>query len=73
METKRIYKTLKDAAITAGIIYAFAGSTAYRYLKTGHQSADLALGRSTPTFLEKSLLSAVGINPQDILIKEARK
>lgn len=48
----KLRKEFNELASSALIIYAALGSCYNLANKTGHQSADLATGRSTPTRLE---------------------
>lgn len=60
--------------IAAGclILYAIGESSAYS-IKTDHQSADLATGRSQPTRLERLYLETFGIDPDTIGVKQDAK
>jgi len=56
MDAQKIYGKLADYGKKALIAYAVVGSLAMAGSgKTGHQSADLYLGRSQPTRLEKAI------------------
>lgn len=52
----KIRKTFNEYAKAALVLYATLGSAYNLAFKTGHQSVDLATGRSQPTAIEQMIL-----------------
>lgn len=66
---ERTKQSVKDLAVTGLIIYALVGNSYNLINKTGHQSADLATGRSNPTALECFVIESFGGNVDELRVK----
>lgn len=56
---ERLKENFKGFAKIGLLLYVVSGCNYINATKTGHQSADLATGRSQPTKLEKTLINFV--------------
>jgi hypothetical protein len=70
MKQKNYSKAIKDLALGSAFIYALVGSSYVGTFKTSHQSADLATGKSTPSFLETKLLESLGFNANELILPQ---
>ena len=66
---ERVKQNVKYTIMTGAVLYTLIGNSYILTTKTGHQSADLATGRSTPIHLEQFALNFLGFNSKDIIAK----